>query len=190
MNDSVRRALRVGAVVIACVVTACSPSAGRREPPAKPVEPAAVDVNSYIAKGNYAAALDILSARYDKDRGNAEARDAFSRTLQEVRSKGDDAFARGQYEKAGVTYRLLLKHLSGDNGIARNLPFSSGYLSGRIEKCAKTLTDSGLARYGAGDLENAIRIWNSVLAFDPDNVDVKRAVETATVQLKTLKGAP
>lgn len=189
MSKFLRNAV-IGAFMLACLVSACSPPSGRRPPPAKPSEPTAEDASAFLAKGNYAAALDILSARYEKNRGNTEARDAFSRTLQIVRGKGDDAFAGSDYEKAGIIYRLLLRHLMRNDTITKTLPFTSSYLSGGIEKCAKALTDSGLASYGSGDLENAIRIWQSVLTFDPNNTDVKKAIETATIQLRTLKGTP
>lgn len=189
MTNSLK-GLFIWTLVIASLVVGCSTPADRRGSPAKAPEPTEEDVRSYVAKGNYTAALGVLSDRYEKDRGSEEARDAFARVLQEVRVKADDAFVRGEYEKAGITYRLLLSHLPKDEALARSLSFSRSYLSGKLATCAKTLTDSGLERYGAGELEKAIRIWKSVLVFDPDNRDVKKAIETATTQLKTLKGTP
>ncbi|MCK7476805.1 MAG: tetratricopeptide repeat protein [Candidatus Moduliflexus flocculans] len=56
-----------------------------------------------------------------------------------------------------------------------------------INVCRQGLTNSGLAEYRKGNLEKAIEIWDSLLAFDPGNAEIKKAVETAKAQLEKLR---
>jgi hypothetical protein len=49
------------------------------------------------------------------------------------------------------------------------------------------LSQRALDEYRKGNLAAAISLWNSVLAFDPDNAAIVRAIKTATLQLKNLE---
>jgi len=44
-----------------------------------------------------------------------------------------------------------------------------------------------LDEYRKGNLAEAIRIWKSILEFDPNNADIIKAIDTATIQLKNLQ---
>lgn len=44
-----------------------------------------------------------------------------------------------------------------------------------------------LDEYRKGNLAGAISIWKSILEFDPNNADIKKAINTATIQLKNLQ---
>ena len=52
--------------------------------------------------------------------------------------------------------------------------------------CRESLTKAGLAEYRKGNLEKAIAVWESLLVFDPDNAEIKKAVETAKTQLNEI----
>jgi outer membrane protein assembly factor BamD (BamD/ComL family) len=49
------------------------------------------------------------------------------------------------------------------------------------------LSQQALDEYRKGNLASAISIWKSILAFDPDNPAVVKAINTATIQLKNLE---
>jgi hypothetical protein len=44
-----------------------------------------------------------------------------------------------------------------------------------------------LDEYRKGNLAGAISIWKSILEFDPNNADIMKAINTATIQLKNLQ---
>jgi len=41
--------------------------------------------------------------------------------------------------------------------------------------------------YREGNIGNAISLWKSILTFDPGNASIKKAIDTATTQLKNLQ---
>jgi hypothetical protein len=47
--------------------------------------------------------------------------------------------------------------------------------------------EQGLMEYRRGSLENAIRKWKELVAFDPGHQEAKKALETATAQLRALQ---
>jgi hypothetical protein len=57
----------------------------------------------------------------------------------------------------------------------------------KIENCRKILFENGLERYRSGNLPQAISIWRSILRFDPENPEVKKAVDTAILQSRNLE---
>jgi cytochrome c-type biogenesis protein CcmH/NrfG len=56
-----------------------------------------------------------------------------------------------------------------------------------LKKCRAQLTRDGLDQYRKGNLKEAIAIWQGLLQFDPDNAEIRKAVDTATEQLKKLQ---
>jgi hypothetical protein len=44
-----------------------------------------------------------------------------------------------------------------------------------------------LEQYRKGNLAEAIAVWQGILLFDPDNIEIKKAIDTATEQLKKLQ---
>ena len=50
----------------------------------------------------------------------------------------------------------------------------------------ESLTKTGLREYRNGNLAKAIAVWESLLEFDPDNEEIKKAVKTAKTQLNEI----
>ncbi|OGP78142.1 MAG: hypothetical protein A2V86_03085 [Deltaproteobacteria bacterium RBG_16_49_23] len=57
----------------------------------------------------------------------------------------------------------------------------------KIESCRKILFENGLAQYRSGNLNQAISVWRSILTFDPQNQEVKKAVDTALLHSRNLE---
>jgi hypothetical protein len=51
----------------------------------------------------------------------------------------------------------------------------------------KRVLQRALADYRKSNLAEAISIWKSILAFDPNNAGIAKAIDTATIQLKNLQ---
>jgi len=45
-----------------------------------------------------------------------------------------------------------------------------------------------MEEYRKRHFNEAIVIWKNLLVFDPDNAYIKNAIDTATVQARTLEG--
>ena len=105
----------------------------------------------------------------------------------EIKRTADLALAGEDYITAGKACYALWKDypLLKKSGAA--LPFSRIILDDGIKACRVQLTRKGLEQYRKGNLTEAIFFWQGLLAFDPDNVEIKKAVETAAEQLKRIK---
>lgn len=47
--------------------------------------------------------------------------------------------------------------------------------------------DQGLQEYRRGELDRAIRTWKSILSFNAGHSEARKAIETATIQKKSLQ---
>ena len=138
------------------------------------------------------ARADILKGRYEK--AIMTYRDALTRHpgdpvlvagyesgLFEARRAADLALGRKEFARAGVLYRLIAQNHAGapDKGVDMSL-------MRRVGICANALTEKGLALYRQGRLREAIVCWRRILEFDPADSKVRKAVETARLQIRNL----
>jgi hypothetical protein len=67
------------------------------------------------------------------------------------------------------------------------LSFSEKSLDDGMKICRTELNKKALEQYRKENLAEAISIWQGILIFDPENLETKKAIETATIQLKKIK---
>jgi tetratricopeptide (TPR) repeat protein len=140
----------------------------------------------YITVQSYKKAVDAYSVACNRYPQNPELRDGFIRTVEHIKGLADAAFLKEEFSSAGNIYGALLR--SGiKRDIAAVLSFDKELLIMQINKSAKVLTERGLNKYREGRLEDAIAIWKGIIEFDPDNKEVKNAINTTMVQLENLK---
>jgi len=111
----------------------------------------------------------------------------FVQAANTVKAAADQALSSSRYAAAGNLYRLLLRNFPE----FKKAGITPGYSESDLEKPARTcitkLTDTGLAEYRKGRLAEAIAVWGTILEFDPDNAEIKKAVQTARTQLERIK---
>ncbi len=56
-----------------------------------------------------------------------------------------------------------------------------------IKECSRNLTNLGIIEYRKGNLKEALAIWGQILVFEPDNEEIKKAIQTARAQLEKIK---
>jgi tetratricopeptide (TPR) repeat protein len=144
-------------------------------------------ISSYVKAGEFQKAIDMSKEIYQKYPRDSAVRGSYVQTLELIKSNGDRAFERRDFALAGSVYETLLKHVSSVNHLNGSRSFDRDGLMARIKTCKKTLFENGLEHYRTGNLDRAISIWRSILAFDPGNEEVKRVVDMATLQLKNLQ---
>jgi hypothetical protein len=66
-------------------------------------------------------------------------------------------------------------------------PFTKAELQANVDKVSGALMENGLVEYRKGNLESAIVVWKSILAYDPSHEEALKSVQTATKQLENLK---
>lgn len=140
-----------------------------------------------VKAGNFARALDIFQAAIKENPGDAALAAKYRRTAHEIKAIGDKAFASKDFARAGSVNALLLKNYASFEGQRPPVGFSREALKDAVAACRESLTKTGLAEYRKGDLAAAIAVWEGLLAFDPDNAEIKKAVNTAKTQLAGIK---
>jgi outer membrane protein assembly factor BamD (BamD/ComL family) len=138
-----------------------------------------------VEAGRFQRAIDICEEIHQKYPRDPTIRSGYIRTLESIKSSGDRAFEKNDFEMAGWIYQLLLKHVFPVTQL--NDSFDREGLAARIEYCKKILFENGLEQYRSGNLGQAISIWKTILTFDPENQEIKRVVDMATLQLKNLQ---
>lgn len=146
----------------------------------------------------YAAQGRMSVERGDYERGLAQYRDAFmtypddpaiassyEESLTEIKDLAEGAFTRREYLRAGLIYLALLRNFP-EAVYRREASLDRMTFAERIRECADKLTQDGLALYRAGQIDSAINTWRGVLRFDPENYTVRKAIDTASKQLKNL----
>lgn len=152
----------------------------------KVIDDTAKQAQTYIAHGNYKQALVLFSKAYDKYHIPG-MRSSFARTTEQLRSTADAAYQNKDFGEAGNIYFALSESGIAARDFAQSLSFDNEYVNRQLSLCSKALLESGLMKYREQKLDNAIAIWKKALAFDPENKRIQDAIDTATMQLQTLK---
>ncbi|OGD19315.1 MAG: hypothetical protein A2W03_18470 [Candidatus Aminicenantes bacterium RBG_16_63_16] len=144
-------------------------------------------IAEYLQAGEYDKALGTaraLSPSELKDPGRAAA---FGKTMEDIKRRADLAAESKDYIKSGRAYAALARRHDDASKLGLKLPFSREALAEGLKVCRSELTRRGLELYRKGELSQAIALWEGLLQFDPDNAEIRKAVETAREQQKKLQ---
>ena len=141
---------------------------------------------SYLEAGAFQKTIDVYKEIYQKYPQDPTVRSSYIKTLESIKSRGDRAFERTDFALAGYVYQILLKNFSSVNHLSSSFSFNREVLTRKIKSVKKILFENGLEQYRSGNLNQAISTWKSILAFDPENQEIKKAVDIAILQSKNL----
>ncbi|MGA2363308.1 MAG: hypothetical protein ABSG73_12725 [Candidatus Aminicenantales bacterium] len=139
-----------------------------------------------LKRGDLAKVLETHQAALKEHPGDAGWAASYVRAVQAIKAVGDKALADQDFAHAGRVNVFLLKNFPSFEGLRPPVAFSRGTLSEAIAVCRDGLTKAGLEEYRKGNLAKAIAVWEDLLAFDPANVEIRNAVETARTQLNKI----
>ena len=140
-----------------------------------------------IVQGDYKSAMDVYADAGRKYPDHPALSSNYHKTIEDIHRAADDAFTREDFASSGRAYFVLLKNYPNYQELIPELSFDKGFLHARSEDCRSHLLQGALADYRKGNLAKAISIWKSILAFDPNNSGIAKAIDTATIQLKNLQ---
>jgi len=132
-------------------------------------------------------AVQIYKTRYLENPDDADWTASFVSLLEEIKRVGDGALSKENFVSAGRAYSSLSKNFKSFDKFQTSLSFSEKSLDEGIKNCRTELNKKALELYRKEKLVEAISIWQDILTFDPENLETKKAVETATLQLKKIK---
>ena len=145
------------------------------------------EVQAYLKAGDYKRAIDLHKQFYQKYPQDPVVRSGFIKTLESIKRKADRTFEKNDLATAGSIYDALSKMIPSP--FVRSLSFNREDLIKKIGICKKILFGNGLEQYRAGNLNQAVSIWKSILTFDPEDEEIRKAVGMATLQIKNLDKA-
>ena len=151
------------------------------------VLPAKKQAQSCMKSGDLQRGIDIYSGLIREYPQDTTVRDGYVSLLESIKRQADLDFKRKDFVHAGRTYRILLKNYSSLSRLKRFLSYNAGLLNTRIETCRKILFEDALGQYRSGNLSQAILIWRNILTFDPENQEVKKAMDKAILQAGNLE---
>ena len=135
----------------------------------------------------YEQASNLLLEALKENPGEARLKKQAERLLAELKSSGDQSLTDRDFARAGWYYGLAKKNWPKFKASTGGLNFKLEDLNSAMRTCSQQLTNQGMVEYRKGNLKGAISVWESLLAFDPDNEQIKKAIETARAQLQQIK---
>ena len=140
-----------------------------------------------LEAGDSDKAVEIYKTRHLENPDDAEWLHSFVALLEEIKRAGDGAFSKENFVTAGRTYSSLSKNFKSFDKFQASLSFSEKSLDEGIKNCRTELNKKALDLYRKEKLVEAISTWQDILTFDPENLETKKAIETATLQLNKIK---
>jgi tetratricopeptide (TPR) repeat protein len=140
-----------------------------------------------LEAGDSEKAIEVYNTRYLENPDDADWLVGFVSILEEIKRTGDGSFSIKNFVLAGRAYSSLLKYFKSFEKFRASLSFSEKSLDEGLKVCRTELNKKALEQYRKENLAEAISIWQGLLTFDPDNIETKKAIETATIQLKKIK---
>jgi tetratricopeptide (TPR) repeat protein len=150
------------------------------------VAPVDVQAREDLKAGNFARALEAYRAALKEYPGDADLMEKYARTVGDIKAAGDKALSDKDFAQSGKLNVLLLKNFPSFEELQPVVAFTRADITDAIAVCRDSLTKTGLAEYRKGNLAMAIAVWEGLLSFDPDNAEIKKAVDTAKTQLNEL----
>jgi len=149
--------------------------------------PAEKQARFCLKSGDVQKGIDIYRGLIQQYPWDTMVRYFYVSLLESIKGQADLDFERKDFASAGRTYRILLKNYSSLSHFEPVLSYNSRLLNTGVETCRRILFEDGLEQYRSGNLSQAISIWESILTFDPGNLEVKKALSRAIRQVRNLK---
>jgi tetratricopeptide (TPR) repeat protein len=141
----------------------------------------------YLDRGDFERALNSYRASYLEYPNDPVLLTNLINIILDMKFLAEIAISKEDFLSAGRIYYALLKNYKYFSKFYKSQSLPKEFLDERLNNCRVQLTKKGLEQYRKGNLVEAISVWKGILKFDPENQQIKKAIETATAQLKNLR---
>ncbi len=145
------------------------------------------ELRGLLKRREYPEALRLIKEELEKGMPESYFIDEYPAVMNGLIEAAERLFRKEAYKDAGLLFGMALRGFPETRAVAARIRGTPGSLTSRMEACSERLMEQGMLRYREGELEEAIRIWKEILLFSPGDEGARKAIETATVQLETLK---
>jgi tetratricopeptide (TPR) repeat protein len=141
----------------------------------------------YLRAHEYQKALETYHSAWNQNPDNTQLGNEYIQALEHIKRTADHAYEKEEFSSAGYLFYVLLQYFPDNRTLVNSLSFSKDALRPGMKNCSKHLNMRGLEEYRKGNLKAAITTWKSILLFDAHNAEVKKAIQTASTQLRNLE---
>jgi tetratricopeptide (TPR) repeat protein len=141
----------------------------------------------YLKAHEYQKALEAYQSAWNQHPDDTQLGNDYIQATENIKRTADHAYEKEEFSSAGYLYHILLQYFPNTGKLAGSLSFSKDSLRLGMKNCSKHLNVLGLEEYRKGNLKTAISTWKSILLFDAHNTEVKKAIQTASTQLRNLE---
>jgi tetratricopeptide (TPR) repeat protein len=145
-----------------------------------------------LLAGHHDGALAVYQDAAREYPGDMSVKTMYAKGVGEIRAMGAKALAARDFALAGKITGLLLNNLDSFGGLwapAEREAAERKDLTDALHACSFGLATSGLAEFRKGNLDKAIALWADALAFDPENLEIRAAVEAAKTESNPAPGS-
>jgi tetratricopeptide (TPR) repeat protein len=146
-----------------------------------------IQADEAVQAGDYSRAIEAYQNALRAYPNDAYLANQLAQTITVINNESKKALERKDFAAAGKVSFLLLKNFGWLRDSISSLSFSKSSLENNIRNCTSQLTRKGIKLYREGELKKAIAAWKDILEFDPENVQIKKALANAQEQLAKIK---
>lgn len=175
--------------VFIILVVSCAPRMQRRMDRKGRGEAQKIEgqIESLVQKGDYAGAVELIGNVDQKYVAEIQCSASYIAALNGLADSGMQYFKEGDFTRAGMTFKCVVEHMSPDSSTNGKYTKTPENIRSLLIICEDRLMKQGLSQYRSGNLGDAIATWKDVLKLNPNHPEAKKALKTATVQLKNLE---
>lgn len=145
------------------------------------------EVDQKIRTGDYMLALRAYRPLFHEYHNDKYLTQSFRNTVYHFYNREKTALKSKDFASAGYIDYALLENYDLIERFICSLPFSKRSLEEGKIMCRDSLMKIGLDCYRKGELKEAISNWKGILKFDPENVEIKKAIDNCKEQLEKIK---
>jgi tetratricopeptide (TPR) repeat protein len=145
------------------------------------------EIRSLLGKKHFLAALKGINRETKRGISEEKLAPEYLQALNGAIEQGELLLVENNLGQAGVLFRAVLNSLPDSSDLLLNVDLAPREIESRMNLCAEQLMEQGLIIYRAGRLNDAIEVWEKIMAFMPQHQASQNALQTAYVQLANLK---
>ncbi len=145
------------------------------------------EIASLVQKGSYAEAIELIGEADKRSASEKPSTALYVKALCGLADRGMTYYKARDYKRARATFKYVIQHMPDDGSVEDNIRYSAEQIRSLMKTSEDKMMQQGLMKYRSGNLGDAITIWKEILKLNPGRTEAKKALETATIQLKNLK---
>ncbi len=185
-----KRWLLGGMLLNLSLLVSCASRENSRQPlPDLQQQEAALNgkVAPLLGKKEYARALELMTTKDHPGSPPEGMQREYLLAVNGLLESGETSLAAKEYAEAGHAFTKVLAVYPVTRSVRGRVKWSAEQVAARVDSCSAKLMEEGLLEYRRGRLADAVRIWKELVAFNPEYRGARKAIETASRQLKALQ---